>query len=196
VIRIERVDYDGYRRRHWGKPLIGKAFSYRQCALVALKGMQLGFPVVTYSVIEVRSGAAIGVGETKGEAISLARKFMSAPQAVLETLFYEVEEQKNKRLQELDDLRRAEAKQRRVAVNRAAVYDKSSGKCHYCAISLERDGTWHVEHMTPVSRGGSSEMDNLVASCVPCNVSKGTKTASEFNVERMEALQPLMRAVK
>jgi len=38
----------------------------------------------------------------------------------------------------------------------------------------------HVEHLTPLSRGGTNHSWNLVMSCQPCNNTKYTKTAEEF----------------
>ncbi len=34
--------------------------------------------------------------------------------------------------------------------------------------------------MTPVSRGGSDELDNLVTACLRCNLAKYNRTVSEF----------------
>jgi hypothetical protein len=51
-------------------------------------------------------------------------------------------------------------------------------RCFYCLKPL-LDG-YHVEHMTPVSRGGSNYPDNIVCACPFCNCSKGNKTAAEF----------------
>lgn len=56
---------------------------------------------------------------------------------------------------------------------------KQDGRCHYCHrvggwLSLEKD------HMTPISRGGSDGIENLVGACSQCNCRKGAKTAEEF----------------
>lgn len=37
-----------------------------------------------------------------------------------------------------------------------------------------------VEHIVPVSRGGSNDTANLTVACRRCNRRKGTKTATEF----------------
>lgn len=50
-------------------------------------------------------------------------------------------------------------------------------RCAYCGqkgLKLER------EHMIPLSRGGSHTKGNIVPSCQPCNVKKGTKTVDEY----------------
>jgi 5-methylcytosine-specific restriction endonuclease McrA len=51
------------------------------------------------------------------------------------------------------------------------------GCCAYCFRS---DRRLTVDHLTPLSRGGSHTIDNLVPACRPCNSSKGTRTLSEF----------------
>jgi 5-methylcytosine-specific restriction endonuclease McrA len=39
---------------------------------------------------------------------------------------------------------------------------------------------YHVDHMTPLSRGGSNGPENLVCACRRCNLSKHNKTVPEF----------------
>lgn len=43
-----------------------------------------------------------------------------------------------------------------------------------------------IDHMTPVSRGGSDKDDNLTASCKWCNQRKGDLTFSEFTAAEAE----------
>lgn len=50
--------------------------------------------------------------------------------------------------------------------------------CAYCGVDLS--GSGHIEHMTPLSRGGSNSIGNIVWSCSTCNQRKNTKTAEEF----------------
>lgn len=53
-----------------------------------------------------------------------------------------------------------------------------SSKCFYCPTyeSIEAD------HVTPVSRGGSHGIGNLVPACRSCNGSKGDKTIMEWKL--------------
>lgn len=44
-------------------------------------------------------------------------------------------------------------------------------------VSLERPT---IDHVHPVSRHGSNEIENLVLACKSCNSSKGAKTPREF----------------
>jgi 5-methylcytosine-specific restriction endonuclease McrA len=60
------------------------------------------------------------------------------------------------------------------------MWDAQVGICAApaCTTSLEVSCT--VDHMTPLSRGGSNWPVNLQLLCKPCNCSKGTKTMDEW----------------
>ena len=49
-------------------------------------------------------------------------------------------------------------------------------RCVYCneEVSLT------IDHVIPLSRGGSNSIENIVPACNHCNSTKGTKTYSEF----------------
>lgn len=52
--------------------------------------------------------------------------------------------------------------------------------CTYCGkITLDKSDR-NVDHATPVSRGGTHEVSNLVVACKFCNLSKHVKTAAEY----------------
>jgi 5-methylcytosine-specific restriction endonuclease McrA len=51
--------------------------------------------------------------------------------------------------------------------------------CFWCGKFLKRSEVTK-EHLTPISRGGTDDISNVVPSCWPCNSRKGTKTAIEF----------------
>ena len=44
-------------------------------------------------------------------------------------------------------------------------------KCKYCG----RDGPLTVDHVKPLSKGGSHTKENVVPACLQCNVRKGSK---------------------
>lgn len=62
-----------------------------------------------------------------------------------------------------------------------AVWHKTSGHCWYCGkltqrTNLERThDTFSIDHQIPWSQGGTHHVSNLVAACLPCNISKGKK---------------------
>jgi 5-methylcytosine-specific restriction endonuclease McrA len=65
------------------------------------------------------------------------------------------------------------------SVQRVHVYNADSGNCHYCGIALNLKG-FHVDHKVPFSKGGATELDNLVASCYMCNGAKHTMNYFKF----------------
>ena len=69
----------------------------------------------------------------------------------------------------------------RTAINgklREQVRRKTNGRCWYCG------DPWGdiVEHVMPVSLGGSNDISNLVPSCSSCNAKKRTRTLEHFRV--------------
>lgn len=73
-------------------------------------------------------------------------------------------------------LRRA---RKRAQRSLGAVIARDGGACAYCKTALIA-GQIHVDHVVPVSRGGSHEIGNLVASCSGCNQRKGARTPEEW----------------
>lgn len=55
----------------------------------------------------------------------------------------------------------------------AAQLKRQKGKCYWCGVKL--GDKYHVDHVTPISLGGSNGPENLVVACVPCNQSKCAK---------------------
>jgi 5-methylcytosine-specific restriction endonuclease McrA len=52
------------------------------------------------------------------------------------------------------------------------------GKCAECKKKLEK---YHIDHIIPLTRGGSNWPHNLQLLCPPCNLSKGNKLPHEFD---------------
>ena len=62
------------------------------------------------------------------------------------------------------------------------LFEKQEGFCVYCGELLYSsfDKDIHIDHKTPISRGGSNDISNIALSCATCNLQKGAKTAEEF----------------
>ena len=69
---------------------------------------------------------------------------------------------------------------------RQVVFVRDGWTCVYCGT---RSGRLTCDHMIPVSRGGSSTLDNLVTACLACNLAKATKTPEEWRAELRQRKQ-------
>lgn len=53
--------------------------------------------------------------------------------------------------------------------------------CYYCQAKLGKDkGACHVDHVTPLSRGGTNNISNIVLACPSCNLKKHNKLLHEW----------------
>ena len=66
-----------------------------------------------------------------------------------------------------------------------AVLGRYRWKCVYCGSCLyydddDEDDNVEIDHKLPISRGGTSDFENLQATCAYCNRRKGSKTHEEY----------------
>lgn len=78
---------------------------------------------------------------------------------------------------------------RRYAIKRGAVGDYTQAdvdaqlkcqkhRCYYCHEKLSK--TYHVDHVIPLSRGGSNGPENIVLACPHCNCAKNDRMPHEW----------------
>ena len=60
---------------------------------------------------------------------------------------------------------------------RRAVFERDNYTCQYCGCSGD-DVCLEIDHIIPVSRGGVSDIRNLVTACEACNRSKSDRLIS------------------
>jgi len=65
-----------------------------------------------------------------------------------------------------------------TAADVRAQYKRQRGRCYYCGVEV--GDTYHVDHVVPISKGGSNDPSNLVVACAPCNLRKNDKLPHEF----------------
>lgn len=73
-------------------------------------------------------------------------------------------------------MRMAEGKIGQAVIGR--LYREQCGLCAFCSADIS--GHYHLDHILPLKRGGSNLPENLQLLCQDCNLSKGSKTMSEW----------------
>jgi 5-methylcytosine-specific restriction endonuclease McrA len=64
---------------------------------------------------------------------------------------------------------------------RNALIETQCGSCWYCGSAIVgKVRTPHVDHQHPRIRGGSDDIENLVAACASCNIRKSDRTVDEY----------------
>lgn len=66
---------------------------------------------------------------------------------------------------------------RRTSRYAALAAIRARGVCAYCGTT---EGPFTLDHVIPRSRGGTSNLTNLVCACDPCNRSKGGLVPEEW----------------
>jgi hypothetical protein len=53
---------------------------------------------------------------------------------------------------------------------------RAIGRCEYCGLSQEgQEARFHIDHVVPQVRGGSTAEDNLALACVSCSLRKAAR---------------------
>ncbi len=65
-----------------------------------------------------------------------------------------------------------------VRFNRRSIFARDDHQCMYCGVRFPTSQL-SIDHVIPKSRGGQTCWENVVSSCVTCNVRKGGRTPQE-----------------
>jgi 5-methylcytosine-specific restriction endonuclease McrA len=68
-----------------------------------------------------------------------------------------------------------------VKFNRRNIFARDNNQCQYCGKRFPTTEL-SLDHVVPRSQGGQSTWDNIVCSCVNCNVRKGGRTPREAHM--------------
>lgn len=70
---------------------------------------------------------------------------------------------------------------------RFEVFKRDSFTCQYCGGKAP-DVILHVDHISPVAKGGGNDILNLITSCQQCNLGKGPRTLTDrAEIEKQRA---------
>lgn len=64
----------------------------------------------------------------------------------------------------------------KISVKRAKIYERDGWKCVYCGSEYKLT----IDHMIPVSIGGTNRNENLQTCCISCNNAKANLSLDEF----------------
>jgi 5-methylcytosine-specific restriction endonuclease McrA len=111
-----------------------------------------------YRLFDFQSWAALSA-ELYGESIGTPTKRIRVPRVVVLVAF--------------DRLPRM-----RVRFSRHNIYLRDDSTCQYCGKRLPR-AELNLDHVVPRSKGGCTSWENVVCSCIPCNLRKANRTPDE-----------------
>ena len=69
-----------------------------------------------------------------------------------------------------------------VKFNRRNIYARDQNRCQYCG-KKSSTSELSLDHVIPRSRGGPTTWENIVCSCLTCNVRKGGRTPREASMK-------------
>lgn len=68
-----------------------------------------------------------------------------------------------------------------IRFNRRNIFARDANRCQYCGRRFPTSEL-SLDHVIPRSRGGETSWENIVCSCVKCNVKKGGRTPHEAHL--------------
>lgn len=165
--------------------IFGKSGEY---VLGTMACVERGLHAVRFMVLHPSTGGVLAVATDKTEVLAQARRVLKAAATLAsanDEAFVQGSLWAEGELAPPDPRRKPKV----VPKRRREVFDKSEGRCFYCGTVLTLDGRWHIEHQMPRALMGPDDLVNLVAACVPCNLTKKDRTALEFIVDQTQGAE-------
>ena len=110
------------------------------------------------------------LGSANHEAISTVSRSIRVPRVVVLTAFEHLPKG-------------------RVRFSRLNIYARDHDTCQYCGQHLPR-AQLNLDHVVPRTLGGRTSWENIVCSCIECNLKKGGRTPDQA---RMKLIRPAVR---
>ena len=73
----------------------------------------------------------------------------------------------------------------RVRFSRLNIYARDSDTCQYCGVLFTR-ADLNLDHVVPRSQGGRTSWENVVCSCIQCNLKKGGRTPEQAGLKLLK----------
>lgn len=70
----------------------------------------------------------------------------------------------------------------RVRFSRLNIYARDQDTCQYCGKHLPRSEL-NLDHVVPRAQGGKTSWENIVCSCINCNLNKGGRTPEQARMK-------------
>lgn len=108
---------------------------------------------------------------SKTTSVDMAKKFNSLPKAeeILNKATKKLDGFKVWNLEENTEVEEHSTKRRTFSkTERVLIYNRNKGKCAICGDFVPCD-TFTVDHIIPLAKGGTNDLDNLQRSCEVCN---------------------------
>ena len=70
----------------------------------------------------------------------------------------------------------------RVRFSRLNIYARDNDTCQYCSAHLGRS-LLNLDHVVPRTLGGRTSWENIVCSCIDCNLRKGGRTPEQAGMK-------------
>ncbi len=74
----------------------------------------------------------------------------------------------------------------KVRFSRHNIFLRDENTCQYCARTLPR-AELNLDHVVPRAQGGGTTWENVVCSCITCNLKKGGRTPQQANMKLLRA---------
>jgi 5-methylcytosine-specific restriction endonuclease McrA len=73
----------------------------------------------------------------------------------------------------------------RVRFSRLNIYARDDDTCQYCGQQLTR-AELNLDHVVPRAQGGRTSWENVVCSCIECNLHKGGRTPEQAGMKLLK----------
>jgi 5-methylcytosine-specific restriction endonuclease McrA len=73
----------------------------------------------------------------------------------------------------------------RVRFSRLNIYARDNDTCQYCGLKASR-AELNLDHVVPRAQGGRTSWENVVCSCIECNLAKGGRTPEQAGMKLLK----------